>query len=93
MNQKLDQWLIKIQWFIILITGIFLLWNNRHQDIVVVLLWEFSIVCNAFWARGTKIANIEYTYLRVFRRYPKLWLVVRMMLIIIIEIFVIGYVI
>ena len=93
MNQKLDQWLIKIQWFIILIKGIFLLWNNRHQDIVVVLLWEFSIVCNAFWARGTKIANIEYTYLRVFRRYPKLWLVVRMMLIIIIEIFVIGYVI
>ena len=93
MNQKLDEWLIKIQWFIILMTGIFLLWNDRHHDVVVVLLWVFSIICNAFWARGTKIANIEYTYSRVFRRYPKLWLVVRMMLIIIIEIFVIGYVI
>lgn len=90
MNQKLDQWLIKIQWFIILIAGICLLWHGRNHDLIIVL-WIFSIVCNAFWARGNKVANVEYTYLRVFRRYPKLWLVMRMMLIIIMEIFVIGY--
>ena len=49
MNRKIDQLFIKIQWFIILIAGIFLLLHGTYQNLVIII-WIFSILCNAFWA-------------------------------------------
>lgn len=90
MNRKIDQLFIKIQWFIILIAGIFLLLHGTHQNLDIII-WIFSILCNAFWARGSCIANIEYTYFRLFRRYPTIWLAIRMLLVVMMSLFVIGY--
>lgn len=90
MNRKIDQLFIKIQWFIILIAGIFLLLHGAHQNLVIII-WIFSILCNAFWARGSRIANVEYTYFRLFRCYPTIWLAIRMLLVVMMSLFVIGY--
>ena len=35
MNRKIDQLFIKIQWFIILIAGIFLMLHGTHQNLVM----------------------------------------------------------
>ena len=45
--KKIDGILIKIQWLIILIAGIFLLFHGHNHDFVIVL-WVLSVVCNAF---------------------------------------------
>lgn len=90
--ERVDKILIKIQWLIILITGIFLLIHEYDHDFVIVL-WVVSVMCNAFWSRNYKVANIEQTYSRLFQRYPIVWMVLRMLIIVSISIFVIGYVI
>lgn len=90
--KKIDWILIKIQWLIILIVGIFLLFHGHNHDFVIVL-WVLSVVCNAFWSRGYRVANVEYAYSQIIQRYPIVWMVLRMLIIVIISIFVIGYVI
>lgn len=90
--KKIDWILIKIQWLIILIAGIFLLFHGHNHDFVIVL-WVLSVVCNAFWSRGYRVANVEYSYRQIIQRYPIAWMVLRMLIIVSISIFVIGYVI
>ena len=69
---------------------IILLLHGAHQSLVIII-WIFSILCNAFWARGSRIANVEYTYFHLFRRYPTIWLAIRMLLVVMMSLFVIGY--
>lgn len=85
---KLNHIFIQIQWILIAITGIFL-FMNWNGNVIVFMVWGLAILCNALWMRDKRITNIEYAYSRLLKRYPYIWIAIRVILIFIMCLYVI----